>query len=378
CGFESTLEAVYAALEESQVPDSANYGFLRDSATLAILVVTDEYDCSHNPAFDEIFTPANKTFWTDQGANAAQNAVCWNAGTKCVGEPPFACESADYSSDATEIADPNTALDNAVLFPVARYIDTITVLEQSKQLASPMNEVLVTLIGGVPIGYENGAEPLYAAGSFDDMVNNGIGPSCVSLNKIPVDPSPCAQTAECPAGAICNEQGVCSPPNGDPLPAVRMLEWAEALTVNDTPNVFSICSDDYKPALATVADQINEQIQPACYPGCAADFIAETPVVDPQCEVFERGVGNMTPIEPCLELAGELLPPNGESVCYGLRVDVDGTQTPTTTDNMSAACVEQGFNLEFFVVQAPGELGPAAIEVKCEHSAMKATDCPLL
>lgn len=153
CGFESQLEAMYTAVLQSDLPGTNNYGFLRDSAALSIIVVTDEYDCSYNPAYDEIFTPTNKIFWSDMGANFAQNAVCWNAGTKCTGGGPFQCVAANYASDGTEIPDPNTALETAVLYPVQRYID---------QVAARDPEAVVSVLAGVPLGYEQGGDVVYA------------------------------------------------------------------------------------------------------------------------------------------------------------------------------------------------------------------------
>ncbi len=365
CGFESQLEAMYTAILQNDIQGSDNYGFLRDSAALSVIVVTDEYDCSHNPAYNEIFTPANKVFWSDMGANAAQNAVCWNAGTKCTGGGPYQCSSANYASDGTEILDPNTALDNAVLYPVQRYIDQVAA-----------RDGVVSVIAGVPIGYEQGGDVVYAQATDPDyQIDNGIGPGCTSLNEISVDPFPCWGTGDCPAGSICTENGECGPPGGDPLPPVRMIEWAEAFAIDGARNVYSICADDYTPALTGIADQIGQQLQAACYPDCAADMNSSTPEVDPECEVY---VGSeMTPIQPCIDMQGVLFPPPGDTICYGVRGDQDGNQTPSSSDNLSPECAQKGYNLEFFTVQQ-GVPKPETIEVKCNHSKMKEVDCPLL
>ena len=62
CGIESHLESMYKALAASSDRNSSNYGFLREQALLSVVVISDETDCSFNPATKEIFT-SNKVFW---------------------------------------------------------------------------------------------------------------------------------------------------------------------------------------------------------------------------------------------------------------------------------------------------------------------------
>ena len=64
CGFEQQLEAARKGLVEQTAPDGCNAGFLRDDSILAVVVVSDEEDCSVedtrilNPDADE-FGPLN-------------------------------------------------------------------------------------------------------------------------------------------------------------------------------------------------------------------------------------------------------------------------------------------------------------------------------
>ena len=64
CGFESPLEAMAQALNPDAAWNTAERPFLRPGGVLAIVILTDEVDCSHNPAHDAIFT-TNKVFWHD-------------------------------------------------------------------------------------------------------------------------------------------------------------------------------------------------------------------------------------------------------------------------------------------------------------------------
>ncbi len=55
CGFEQQLEAVRRAVLENQAPGRCNEGFLRDDSVVVLLLVTDEDDCSVDPAHPEMF-----------------------------------------------------------------------------------------------------------------------------------------------------------------------------------------------------------------------------------------------------------------------------------------------------------------------------------
>src|SRR5690606_20250072 len=85
CGWESPLEAMARALDNMQNPERPEHGFLRSDALLAVLIVTDEVDCSISPGMgDALFV--DKTFWE---GNLMTSAACWNAGVACSGESPF-------------------------------------------------------------------------------------------------------------------------------------------------------------------------------------------------------------------------------------------------------------------------------------------------
>lgn len=47
CGFEQPLEAMFLALTERSAPGQPNEGFLREDSVLAVVIMTDEDDCSY-------------------------------------------------------------------------------------------------------------------------------------------------------------------------------------------------------------------------------------------------------------------------------------------------------------------------------------------
>ena len=229
CGFESHLESMYKAIAASKTSKSMNnYGFMREEASLVVVVISDETDCSYNPDYSEIFT-ANKVFWYDPATDVAPtSSMCWKAGVACEGSSPYStCSSQNYdTSGGAGVSD-----DAAVLFPVDKYKQFFAEVEASKQQYDHAAQVTVALITGVPPGYETrDAELVYAdspdlaPGGFQSLF--GIGPGCI--------------------------EGPSNSPDKTAVPPVREREFAEAF--NDTPDgdrlLYSICAPDYSAAFA--------------------------------------------------------------------------------------------------------------------------------
>lgn len=115
-------------------------------------------------------------------------------------------------------------------------------------------------------------------------------------------------------------------------------------------------------------------------PSCVVDQDPETPVVDPSCALYEENIapGTTTPIAPCIELNGVGTAPVRQTVCFAQRVDKEGSQTPSMIDDMTALCVDEGFNYEFDVIRTAPAASGTTISAACELSANKAQDCPNL
>lgn len=222
CGFESQLESMRLALLRTMDANQPEYGFLRPEADLVVVLLTDEVDCSYNPAFKSIFTD-NKIFWEDPERPDATSAVCFNAGVKCEGSGPQydGCAAANYDIEGSvHVAD-----EDAVLWPVARYTDLLADIQASKSGGA---RVRLLAIAGVPPGFEPGDENLLFEEEPDPADNDlfGIGPGCVLVD--PQNPD-FPQTARPPA---------------------RMLEVGASL---GPLSFHSICQLDYSAILATIA-----------------------------------------------------------------------------------------------------------------------------
>ena len=338
CGFESPLESMWKALTRSLFEDDYDFGFVRDNSVLSIIHVTDEADCSRNSDWDTIFLPdGNRIFWSDPMAGTPTSAVCWNAGVACSGAGTYDdCFAVDLDVDGNEVSAAN-APDDAVLRPLSRYIDLVQEYEDQKQQINPDQEIVVAVLGGVG---RNGTI-LYQDSVSDPQFQDdfGIGPGCSS-------------------------------PTGDAVPLVRLAQFAEAFQIGGAQSLFSICAQDYGPALQAIAESIADQLRPACMPACVADTDPTTPeTVDPQCALTQtspRGDGSFDEIDipPCIDTSV----PDGADVCYQARVG----------DQLSAFCDDQGFNLQFDLVRREGVPAPAGttVEALCQLSQSKETDCP--
>jgi hypothetical protein len=221
CGFESQLESMRLALARAQDPSEASFGFLRPEAQLAVVIVSDEVDCSYNPAWVDMFAQdGNKAFWSDPNASFPTSAVCWNAGVTCSGVgPEFAnCVAADKDITGQPTADPAAA----VLHPISRYTDLLEDLRATKQSIDPAAEVRVFGILGVGLD----GLPHYVDVSETDPTYHdsfGVGPGC--------------------EGPVEGESAV---------PPVRMRSVVNQLGGS----MHSICKDQFADALVTIANRV--------------------------------------------------------------------------------------------------------------------------
>ncbi|MFO7561219.1 MAG: hypothetical protein R6X02_01145 [Enhygromyxa sp.] len=363
CGFEQPLEGMYLALTRAQTNSEASYGFLRASAILAIVFVTDEADCSHNKMYSEIFSAdGNKVFWSDPTAAYPTSAVCWYAGVDCEGDPSgyTACHAVNKDVNGNS----GVSDGQAVLHPMSRYIGLVQGIEDQKKEINAQQEVIVALIGGVASdGQAYYSDVTNTDPGFQDSF--GIGPGCTAPN--PLDP-------EEPVEAI---------------PPVRLRDMVDAFTPD---NMFSICDADYSPALLAIANRIKDQIQPACYTKCVKDTDAATELVEPECTVEENPPGNGTEdvvrVQECLRGADGAyvidpttndytMPADDINVCYAMLTD-SNMSTPSTADDMSEECTDRNFNLEFKIARRPGfpAEGGTAISATCSLADFPEITCP--
>ena len=132
-------------------------------------------------------------------------------------------------------------------------MDQIQEIEQTKGLLNGPDQAIVSIIGGVPEGYSTGSANLVYRENANTDGEFGIDYGCSSTVN----------------GEAQNA-----------VPPVRLREFAEAfnagpvVTENATyvNNLFSICAENYSPALEAVAQAIADQIRPGCFEACVEDI----------------------------------------------------------------------------------------------------------
>lgn len=185
CGFEQPLESMRRALARTTQPLLPEAGFLRDNASLLVLLVTDEADCSPRPEYQQaIFSfEGNKVFWSDPEFGAPTSAICWNAGVDCFGDPPKYDDC--VPADKNVFGDPAAEPMDAVLYPVARYQSVLSAIEQSKRAKDPGLDVMLLAVTGVEL---DGTITYADVGQSDPFwqVEFGIGPGCTKPASAPI------------------------------------------------------------------------------------------------------------------------------------------------------------------------------------------------
>jgi hypothetical protein len=268
CGFEQPLEALFKALDNNP----ANVGFIREQARLAVLLVTNEDDCSaSNP---QLFDP---TAANESSLGPLTSFRCFEHGITCDVDdrlatgPRTGCRPRD---------DPG-----ALLFPIDRYVTFLHGLKDPRQL-------WVGLVAG------------------------------------PADATVVVERDRYDQPEV---QPVCASADASATPAIRLQAFVDAFRTSELPNGASqsICEDGF----ARVIDDLVAGWagwQPTCFPGAVAGctdpaVLAGLPgdgnpcndVCQARCEVLEvRTIDPyhadwIDPLEvqrvvpPCLEICPE-------------------------------------------------------------------------
>lgn len=343
-GFEAPLESMRHAL----LVDSPD--FIRDEALLAVIFVTDEADCSMS--FDNretILSDFGRPLWSDPEGDRPTSAVCWNAGVSCEGGPGVydTCSAQDKDFQGRAVDDPQ----EAVLYPLERYVDTLRDIAAAKESRGGTGQVLVGVLAGVPEDYPQTGELVYRD-SADPQFNleYGIGPGC-----------------------DWGTETIDSPPG---IPPVRLREFAQAFETEGR-NMFSVCSDNYAVALEQIATALQRLTARSCVPGCVADTAPEVDGLQYRCSITEEGPGMSTrDVPPCAQVADAWDFPLGSEICFRALDDAGGVTT-SQSDDMSAQCVTRGSNLEFVVERRDDQPAPPGVgfRVDCRLAGPREYTC---
>ncbi|HEY8379266.1 MAG TPA: hypothetical protein VIK91_22385, partial [Nannocystis sp.] len=260
CGMEAPLETMLQALDPGKPWNQGDKPFLRDGAVLAIVIMTDEAECSVKNY--KYFDPAVKNdpeynkYWEDVPGmpgvkDQPTSAVCFNAGVTC------------QDDDMDGIYESCMSEDKDVLQPLSRYIGYL----KNVLVGQKKKEVIMLGILGVPKVTEHNSEPPYqpTAGGVFDLVYR----RWTQADILPGDPdTPAQKEYEFGIGPGCTD-----PATGQGIPNTRVIDVCQSLDVPDDPNtpqneakirccIESICDDDFSDAINCLAGILRETLLP--------------------------------------------------------------------------------------------------------------------
>lgn len=251
CGYEAPLETMFQAINPTAWWNSGAAGkrpFIRHDAVLAIVIITDEGDCSvlNYTAFTD-----DDTYWNERDGvgKVPSSAICWNAGIEC--DPPNSMgEYEDCASNG-----------EGVLQPVDRYTDYLV---DTLGLGQAKEVVMLSILGVPPVVREDGD---VVGGGVDDLVYrdwiDGMFPDDGDIlpEDWPDDDAAYKQWLF-GIGPGCTEYDEMTEFSGQGIPPVRIKEVCQALDSDDKVRccIESVCESDFGPALKCLTDLIQDAI----------------------------------------------------------------------------------------------------------------------
>ncbi|RMG99697.1 MAG: hypothetical protein D6705_02395 [Deltaproteobacteria bacterium] len=274
CPFSQPIAALDAFLDDA--PDLfARY----EAFNLAILVGDGDECTTRDPSIYDPNGP--KTFFDDPNATSATEAVCWNAGVACEGDPAGYDACAPVDLDAS--GDPADA-DAAVL---ASVLDPDASVWSNPAGFPDLGEKLFVSIGGYdpgdpegPLALSKGADPAFSS-------QHGIDPGC-------------------------SAEGIAA------TPPVRMDHFLRTRLEDRGTDVMrvSACADGYEAAMQAVADRVATRRE-SCGSGCLYDVDPDAPGVQFVCHFSTAaldGPGSVT-LPLCEDAPGADGIPEGAFAC---------------------------------------------------------------
>ena len=290
CGFEHQFASTQEALTRSLTKGDPNEGFLRPDAFLAVIMLTNEDDCSVPPT-SMLFDPNQVSLSDPLGGLSGYR--CNEFGHLCNGvQPPH-------------VVSGPTTLNNCVSAEDAPSGQLVTVKDFTEFLyklkpGEPGKILTAALAGPYVANAAMGQPGAYTIAPTDFQLMSGatesqpvIGHSCVSAT-----------------------------PGDFADPGVRLVQW-----ITETSGVFeSICENDFKPAMQQIAGIIGRKLGVPCVNGTVLDQNG-APWTDgdaspPNCEISVRTYGTDGKprdkvVDPCDHGTGNV----GSVPCYRLTPD---------------------------------------------------------
>ncbi len=279
CGFEAPLEAMKRALDGSH---GENAGFVRPGAFLAVVILTDEDDCSGKPAL-------------------------WTQSTQIVGKDDFRCVDTAYQCDASiSPSAPGTytrckVRHDGLLVDPAAYVQFLLGLKGPSRVA-------VAVIAGDPTTSISTGPLTIASGPSMTPITEALAlqPSCSTML----------------AGTVAIGR-----------PALRLADFLG--NFGDRGLFRTVCQSDYTQALEDIGMLLFRAVSP-CLEGKldTRDTDAGNPGLQPDCKLSELQDPDTdaqveTQIPPCPMLAVDQPDPAGARACWWVKSNPAACSTET-------------------------------------------------
>ena len=303
CGFERQFAAVARSLgADGQAPPVENQGFLRSDAYLAIVMITNEDDCSASPGVP-IYDGSNIHISDPLGPPI--NFRCNEYGHICDGVHP---DRHAPNGDATATVTYNSCMsaeDGALL----RVADVAAGIKHLK--TDPDNQVMFAAISGLASPY-----------TVHWKTTNG-------------DPSPWPEMSHSCTAADTSY--------ADPSPRISQL----VREFGSNGLQLDICGGEFSSALARIADKIADRISKPCIEGTVAkkpgtnndDCTVVSSSPDSNGNVVEKPIAACSEtggVGPCWQLTA------GDTGCAGQTIGVvpDPAAPPPAWENAAVQCAK--------------------------------------
>jgi hypothetical protein len=293
CGFEHQFGSVLRALgaDGNGGAPAENANFLRDSAFLSVILITNEDDCSA-PINSDLFNPGSRLVTDPLGPLASYR--CNEYGHVCNGQHP-----PRTPTGPTDLTGQCTSAEDGRLLRVADVSSAI------KRLKAEASKVLVAAVAGPPMPY------------IVDLVDPTLKED---PNKWPAIRHSCMQNS----GEYAD-------------PGIRIKEWVDSFGGN---GVFQeICADSFAPALQRIAEEIGKKLGNPCVVGTILDTNGNTwdgtGNSTPDCQVVDhtRNQDNVKIDSPLPQCPGNAM--TGPGACWYLTAGGAGCPAGSHTMGFS-------------------------------------------
>jgi hypothetical protein len=247
CGFEHQLASIARALgADGQEAPSANANFLRPDAALAIVILSNEDDCSATPP-TQLYSLNGGMQNLSNPLGPISNYRCNQFGHLCVdpasGSDAFEMPPLKPPADAQQSASGMPALtltdckDNdtssGMLTPVSQFVAGIRALK-----VDPDNQIMVAAIIGPPTAY-----------------TVTWWPAMGGQNTQPGELWPLLEHSCGGAGGYLAPNGQISTDGSFGDPGVRLAQFASAFPNNA---IGSVCDANYLPTMSVIASKVSQ------------------------------------------------------------------------------------------------------------------------